>query len=133
MQIGDISRLLGISTRVIRHYEITGLLQPSRCENGYRRFSRADLQRIEWIRDLIAAGFSTREIARLAACLEDGPGEGSDACSVALHGKLTQIDQALALLKARRRVVADRLATLPVTTAHAPTTDQQPGRRPRRA
>jgi len=133
MQISDVSRLLGISSRVIRHYEVTGLLRPSRFENGYRRFSKIDIQRAEWIRDLIAAGFSTREIARLTACIEDGPGDGSNACSVALHSKLTQIDHALALLKTRRRVIAERLAALRATTGQTPVTDQRPARRARRS
>lgn len=73
MQISDISRRLGVSPRVIRHYEVAGLLRPGRSENGYRRFSKADIRRAEWIRDLIGAGFSTREIRNLTACIEDGP------------------------------------------------------------
>ncbi|HKU94406.1 MAG TPA: MerR family transcriptional regulator [Vineibacter sp.] len=133
MQISDVSRLLGISPRVIRHYEVAGLLQPSRFENGYRRFSKADVQRVGWIRDLIGAGFSTREIARLTACLEDGAGDGSHACTLALQSKLTQIDHALVLLTTRRRVVAERLAALRTTTERAPTTDPRPARRARRS
>jgi DNA-binding transcriptional MerR regulator len=112
MQIHDVARRLGVSPRTIRHYEVAGLLQPDRSANGYRRFSDTDVRRAEWIRDLIAAGFSTREIGRLAACLDDGNASDGTACAAALHNKLVQIDRTLELLKQRREAVAGRLAAL---------------------
>jgi len=127
MQISDISRHLGVSPRVIRHYEVTGLLRPGRSENGYRRFSNADIRRAEWIRDLIGAGFSTREIRRLTACVEDGPGDDDgNACTAALQSKLAQIDRASALLKKRRQLVAERLVALKARTEPVPTTKPRP-------
>ena len=79
MQIKEAAKRLGITERMLRHYEKAGLMDAGRSENGYRSYSEADLRRAGRIRDLIATGFSTREVRAMAACLSDegaGPCEG---------------------------------------------------------
>lgn len=79
MQIKEAAGRLGITERMLRHYEQSGLMDAQRSENGYRSYSGADLRRAGRIRDLIATGFSTREVGTMAACLSDegaGPCEG---------------------------------------------------------
>jgi MerR family copper efflux transcriptional regulator len=79
MRIKEAAETLGISERALRHYELQGLLAPGRDANGYRRYGPSDLRRAERIRDMIATGFSTREIRAMAPCLDDdgaGPSEG---------------------------------------------------------
>lgn len=115
MRIQELARRLGISERSVRHYERRGLLKPVRLANGYRSFSEADLRRAGFVRDLIASGFSTREILLFADCLEDDgveDGSGGDPiqCVRRLEGKLEQIDRTMSELRARRSVLLARLS-----------------------
>jgi len=66
MQIKEAAERLGITERMLRHYEKEGLMDARRSENGYRSYSEADLRREGRIRDLIATGFSTREVRAMA-------------------------------------------------------------------
>ena len=107
MQIREAAQTLGVSTRALRHYEASGLLRPTRSENGYRNLSEADIRRAEWVRDLIAAGFSTRELRALVTALDEGQAEPT--CESVLRCKLDQIDRLVEVLERRRRAVAERL------------------------
>ncbi|TKW68547.1 MAG: MerR family transcriptional regulator [Paracoccus denitrificans] len=109
MQIHEAAAHLGISRRSLRHYESAGLLTPGRDPNGYRSYAPADLRRAARIRDMIATGFSTREILAMAPCLTDA---GAGACSAGLSDlehKLDQIDRLIADLQARRQATMARI------------------------
>lgn len=112
MQIKEAAKTVGISERMLRHYEKAGLMEARRTASGYRTFSEADLRRAGRIRDLIASGFSTREVSSMTACLsDDGDGRCEDGIPLLLE-KLGHIDRLRADLDARREVVLDRLAAL---------------------
>lgn len=111
MQINEAAKHLGISPRSLRHYEAVGLLTPTRDPNGYRRYGPADLRRAARIRDMIATGFSTREVLAMSPCLSD---DGAGACEAGLadlEHKLTQIDRLIADLQARRQSTLERIAS----------------------
>lgn len=108
----EASDKLGISQRMLRHYEKVGLMDIRRGENGYRVYTDADLRRAARIRDFIATGFSTREILSMSACLTDegdGPCEGGIA---QMMEKLSHIDQLRHDLDAKRDAVLERIETL---------------------
>ncbi|MBB4120500.1 MerR family transcriptional regulator [Martelella radicis] len=112
MQIKEAAARLGITQRMLRHYETAGLMEARRFENGYRDYSASDLRRAERIRDLIETGFSTREIRSMAACLSD---EGAGPCEggiTQLLAKLEHIDRLRADLDTRRDAVLSRIASL---------------------
>lgn len=112
MQAKEAAERLGITQRMLRHYENVGLMQVQRSEKGYRQYNEADLRRAGRIRDFIATGFSTREIRAMSACLSDegsGPCEGSIA---QLATKLEHIDRMQADLNMRRDAILNRLAVL---------------------
>jgi len=109
MRILEVARHLGVSTRVLRHYEAEGLIVPRRAPNGYRTYSASEIDQAAWVRDLIAAGFSTREIRNLLTALEDGPRKATVSCSALLQDKLGQIDRAIDTLRKRRRALSRRL------------------------
>ena len=118
MQIKEAAERLGITERMLRHYEKSGLMDTRRSENGYRSYSEADLRRAGRIRDLIATGFSTREVRAMAACLSD---EGAGPCEGGiprLLEKLEHIDRLRAELDERRDAVLDRLATFREALSH---------------
>ena len=112
MQIKEAAEQLGITERMLRHYEKSGLMEAGRSENGYRSYGEADLRRAGRIRDLIATGFSTREVHSMAACLSDegaGPCEGG---TPQLLQTLEQIDRLRTDLETKREAVLGRLAML---------------------
>lgn len=117
MQAREAAERLGVTQRMLRHYEKAGLMTVGRSTNGYRVYSAADLRRAGRIRDFIATGFSTREIRAMSACLTDegdGPCEGGIGL---LTEKLEQIDRLRDDLDARRAAVLARLAVLNATNA----------------
>ena len=112
MQAKEAAERLGITQRMLRHYEKAGLMDVRRSQNSYRIYSEADLRRAGRIRDFIATGFSTREIRTMAACLSD---EGAGPCEGGIEQllqKLGHIDRLRADLDERREAVLGRLAML---------------------
>lgn len=53
LTIGEAADLLGVSISTIRMYEREGLIIPQRRNSKHRRFSRADIERIECLRTMI--------------------------------------------------------------------------------
>ncbi len=112
MQAKQAAQALGITQRMLRHYEKSGLMDVERGPNGYRIYSEANLRRAVRIRDFIATGFSTREIRRMRACLSD---DGSGPCEGGIRQlveKLESIERLRADLEERRQAVEARLSVL---------------------
>ncbi|MGQ2973995.1 MAG: MerR family transcriptional regulator, partial [Brevundimonas mediterranea] len=66
MNIGDAARVSGVSAKMIRYYEQTGLIPPAdRKDSGYRDYSVQDVHRLRFIRRSRDLGFSVSEITDL--------------------------------------------------------------------
>lgn len=66
MQIGEASRLSGVSAKMIRHYETIGLIPSAdRRSSNYRDYGHHDLHRLAFIRRARDLGFSIPEIRDL--------------------------------------------------------------------
>ena len=67
VQIGELAKTLGITTRTIRYYEEIGLMGPSeRLGGGTRTYSRDDILRLKFILKLKELGISLKEMQELA-------------------------------------------------------------------
>lgn len=65
-RIGEIGKILGLSTRTIRYYEEIGLLNTvKRIEGGRRIYTEDDLRRLRFIKKLKLLGLSLGEMAEL--------------------------------------------------------------------
>ena len=65
-QIGEASRIGGISQRTLRYYDELGLMEPDVvADNGYRYYSRQTMLKIPVIHYLRMMGFSLDEIASM--------------------------------------------------------------------
>ena len=66
MNIGEASRRTGVSAKMIRYYEETGLLPPAhRHESGYRIYGENDIRRLQFVRRARDFGFSMDQIKEL--------------------------------------------------------------------
>ncbi|MDR6172885.1 DNA-binding transcriptional MerR regulator [Nocardioides zeae] len=72
MQIGQLSRLTGVSTRALRHYDESGVLVPGRTSSGYRSYTEDDVVRVHQITAMIAAGLGTATIKQYLDCARTG-------------------------------------------------------------
>jgi DNA-binding transcriptional MerR regulator len=79
-QIAEVSRQVGVSPRVLRYWEQSGVVKPSRDPAGRRHFNRHDLLTIALIRQLLEASETSiadlrlvRELAEreVAAAMSD--------------------------------------------------------------
>lgn len=70
LQIGEFSKLCGVSVKTLRHYEKMGLLMPAEVDafTGYRYYHVEQMQQMMTIRHLKDVGFSLDEIADLLVC-----------------------------------------------------------------
>lgn len=72
MNIGEASKTSGVSPKMIRHYELLGLVPPApRTDAGYRRYSAADVHRLTFIARARDLGFSIAEITQLVSLWQD--------------------------------------------------------------
>ncbi|HJR73610.1 MAG TPA: heavy metal-responsive transcriptional regulator [Luteimonas sp.] len=102
MRIGEVADRAGVGVDTVRLYERMQLLPAAqRTASGYRTFGPEDLERLRFIRQAKALGFTldeTRELLRLAS---DSAGERSEVMTLAKH-RLDDIEQKIAQLSAMR-------------------------------
>src|SRR2546423_14216214 len=113
--IEQVASRTGFTKRTLRYYEEVGLLPPTgRTEGNYRRYSQADVQRLERIknlRDLL--GFSLTDIRELLEA-EDERGQIQVAYrhETEATAKAAQLNRADELIHAQLQVIEKKLAGL---------------------
>ena len=96
LAIGAFAKAAGVNVETIRFYQRRGLLpEPDRLHGSIRRYGRADVARVKFVKSAQRLGFSLDEITELLK-LEDG----------------THCDEAAELAAMRLADVRDRLADL---------------------
>lgn len=66
MNIGEMAKRSGLSSKMIRDYEKIGLIRPAgRSESGYRRYTEQDLENLSFIRHARDVDFSLAQIKTL--------------------------------------------------------------------
>lgn len=72
LSIGQFARRTGIAVSALRYYEAEGLIAPMRAPSGQRRFFRADIRRVSFIRIAQQFGYTLPQIRELMAGLPEG-------------------------------------------------------------
>lgn len=72
LSIGELARRAGLAPSAIRFYEQQGLMASQRSASGRRRYTRADLRRLAFIRAAQTLGLSLEEIRAALASLPAG-------------------------------------------------------------
>ena len=92
---GELSRLAGVSSDTLRHYERKGVLErPRRSSNGYRRYPSDALQRVQLIRGALSVGFTLDELARILNVRDRGGAPCEEVRNLAAQ-KLSNIETQL--------------------------------------
>src|SRR2546427_5961849 len=113
--IEQVASRTGFTKRTLRYYEEMGLLPPTdRTEGNYRRYSEADIQRLERIknlRDLL--GFSLTDIRKLLEA-EDERGQINFAYKheTEARAKIAQLDRADELIRDQLHLIEQKLEGL---------------------
>lgn len=98
--IGEMSRRTGVKVPTIRYYEGMGLLAaPERTEGNQRRYARADLERLGFIRHARDLGFSIEAISALIA-LQGHPDRSCHQANDIAHAQLADVRQRITRLRA---------------------------------
>ncbi|QUT07662.1 Cu(I)-responsive transcriptional regulator [Sphingobium phenoxybenzoativorans] len=85
MNSGQLSKVTGVSQRMIRHYEAIGLMPPpNRRDNGYRDYSPRSVERLRFIANARDLGFSVNEIAALLGLWDDRERASGEVKAIAL-------------------------------------------------
>lgn len=101
MKIAELARRTGLTAHTIRYYERIGLMPPAdRDDAGHRDYGSDTLRWITFIGHMKAAGMPISEMLRYARLRMQGDATGPQRAQI---------------LRARRVMVADQIATLQAT------------------
>lgn len=84
MNIGQAAQASGLSAKMIRYYEQTGLIPPARrSESGYRNYAPSDVHMLRFIRRGRELGFSTPQISELLSLWRDKSRQSAEVKRIA--------------------------------------------------
>jgi DNA-binding transcriptional MerR regulator len=113
--IEQVSTRTGLTKRTLRYYEEVGLLPPTdRTEGNYRRYSEADVKRIERIKELRdLLGFSLNDIRTLMSA-EDERVQIKEAyrLETEAQAQIAQLDRADELIHQQLDLIEKKLTGL---------------------
>ncbi|MCS3472840.1 MerR family copper efflux transcriptional regulator [Pseudomonas sp. JUb42] len=107
MNIGQAAKSSGLSAKMIRYYESTGLLQPAhRTDSGYRLYGADDLHTLAFIKRSRDLGFSLEEVGKLLALWQDRQRASADVKALARE-HIVELNQKISELAALRDTLQD--------------------------
>jgi DNA-binding transcriptional MerR regulator len=123
MKIGELADKTGMAASAIRFYEQSGLLPPpERGANGYRVYTDAALKRLQLIQIAQNLGFT---LDSLRSVFSDCQGFSMDDLLEGLDGRVREIDQLMAGLRAQRQDLTAMRSTLRDTWAKGECVDPE--------
>lgn len=100
MNIGEAARRSGVTAKMIRYYEQTGLIpEVARTDAGYRSYGDDDVHRLRFIRRARDMGFTVEEISELLALWQDDGRQSAQVKALAL-GHIETLRHKIAELEA---------------------------------
>ncbi len=114
--IRELCARTGVPPKTVRYYEQIGLLPPAqRAPNGYRLYSDADVERLQFIRNARALDFALDVIAEILAFRDRGAPPCQYVMNV-LRDRIGEVEDRIARLQRTK----DELVTLYDAGHHLP-------------
>ncbi|WBF44421.1 Cu(I)-responsive transcriptional regulator [Serratia rubidaea] len=108
MNISDVAKKTGLTSKAIRFYEEKGLVTaPIRTGNGYRSYNPKHIEELTLLRQARQVGFNLDECRELVALFNNPARHSADVKARTLH-KVTEIEKHIQALQDMRQ----RLLTL---------------------
>lgn len=103
-RIGEFSKLVRVSPRMLRHYEKCGLLMPAEIDpyTGYRQYSALQIPAVSRIAALRDMGFSIGEIGEILPRFEDG-----DFLRMVLKRKAVEVRESVEAAETRLKKIME--------------------------
>lgn len=121
LHIGEVAKLVGVSTKTIRYYQEIGLLtEPPRSESGYRLYTARDLLRLQRIRRLRSLGLPLERIRDILGAPGHEPENIEQTLRAALQALSEELTAQIHDLEERRGRVQQLLAAESLASAHIP-------------
>jgi MerR family transcriptional regulator, copper efflux regulator len=105
MTVGALAKQAGVKIDTIRYYERRGLLlTPPRTNSGYRTFTPASIDRLRFIKEAQALGFTLTEVNQLLA-LRLSPGVTCTDVRERAQAKVAEIEQKIQSLRTMKQAL----------------------------
>ena len=119
MNISDVAKKTGLTSKAIRFYEEKGLVTPPlRSENGYRTYSQQHLDELTLLRQARQVGFNLEECRELVALFNDPSRHSADVKKRTLE-KVADIENHIRELQICARTCWRWPNPAPATTARS--------------
>ena len=103
LKIGEVSKRSGVGVEALRFYEKSGLLdRPSRTYSGYRVYGENVLERLAFIKQAQALGFSLDEIRRIIEDARKGQSPCDEVREI-VRRRMEELDERLRELQRHRK------------------------------
>jgi DNA-binding transcriptional MerR regulator len=110
LKIGEVSKRSGVGVEALRFYEKSGLLErPSRTFSGYRVYGEEVLERLAFIKQAQALGFSLDEVRQIIADARKGQSPCEEVREI-VRRRLAELDERLRELRRHREELQRTLA-----------------------
>ncbi|MAK91206.1 MAG: Cu(I)-responsive transcriptional regulator [Oleibacter sp.] len=110
MNIGEAAKQAGVTAKMIRHYEATGLLpEAARTDSGYRQYGEQDIARLGFIRRCRMLGFSIDEIRNLLN-LWDDPQRSAREVKTLAQQHLQEVENKIAELRSMQQTLQSMIS-----------------------
>jgi DNA-binding transcriptional MerR regulator len=109
LRIGEVSKRSGIGIEALRFYERSGLLErPPRTGSGYRVYDEAVLERLTFIKQAQALGFSLDEVKRIMDDARAGRSPCDEVREI-VRRRLSELDERMREMRRYRAAIAKTL------------------------
>ncbi|RKE25255.1 MerR family copper efflux transcriptional regulator [Paraburkholderia sp. BL23I1N1] len=105
MNIGEAAKASGLSAKMIRHYERTGLVRPAdRTGSNYRVYRLTDVAILRFVKQARRLGFSIGQIAAMLELWQDRSRPSGEVERL-INRHLAELDQRIRETKAMKETV----------------------------
>lgn len=113
MNIGDVAKKTGFTSKAIRFYEEKGLVTPPlRTENGYRSYSAKHLEELTLLRQARQVGFNLEQCREMVSLFNDPARHSADVKARTLE-KAAEIESHISELQLMRQKLLELAASCP--------------------